>query len=90
MKKTITFVLLLLGIVIPNLSQAQITYGLRVGVSSNQMVNSPIVFPVINASEKKPLIGYDISIFANFPMSKALSFQPEIHYLQKGQKYELS
>ena len=57
MKKTITFVLLLLGIVIPNLLQAQITYGLRVGVSSNQMVNSPIVFPVINDGFAKVGIG---------------------------------
>ena len=90
MKKILTIVLLVLGMVVPNLSQAQITYGLRVGVSSNQMVNSPLVFPVIDVSEKKALIGYDIAVFANFSISKELSFQPEIHYLQKGQKYELS
>ena len=36
MKKIITVILFVLGMVIPNLLQAQISYGLRVGVSSNR------------------------------------------------------
>ena len=30
------------------------------------MINSPIVFPIINVSEKKPLIGYDIAVLQIF------------------------
>lgn len=87
MKKVLTITLFFCGLVVANLSVAQTSFGLRVGLSSNTMTNSPLVFPIINESQTKPLISYDITAFVNIPVSKALSFQPEIHYLQKGQVY---
>jgi len=70
--------------------QAQTSFGLRVGVSSNTIANTTFIFAPSVPPKTLALISYDIALFANIPISKTLSFQPELHYLPKGQIYERS
>jgi hypothetical protein len=70
--------------------KAQTSFGLRFGVGSNTIANNTFIFEPSVPPQTSALISYDIALFANIPVSKALSFQPELHYLPKGQVYERS
>lgn len=67
--------------------QAQTSFGFRVGVSSNTIANNSFIFVTSVPPQTSALSSYDIALFANFPISRALSFQPELHYLQKDNTY---
>ena len=72
-------------------SDAQISYGIKAGLSFNSVTNlggaSSSVGTVTSSSESKMKIGWHMGGYTNIPFSELLGFQPELLFSIKGYEH---
>ncbi|EOR93023.1 hypothetical protein ADIARSV_3823 [Arcticibacter svalbardensis MN12-7] len=67
----------------------KVTYGLKFGVNSNSTSLSSSL-DGSSSTKMKSFLAYNFSLVLDVPLSKVLSIQPAVSYIQKGQKKDLS
>ena len=76
----------------PIAAEAQARFGVLVGTSVTTIDNVvPLgVDEVADAFKQKSRAGLQLGAYLQLPLAGSVSLQPELHYIQKGTKFELS